>query len=71
MEVFECDKCGQEGACYLVTFPKDDGGTEVKEFIRCERHNTQFEKLKEDPSGEWRKRGRRAAFKKVDPKDIK
>ena len=47
LELFECDKCGNEGQRYSVTFPE---GTLVLD--RCETHAKKIEALR-DEVGEW------------------
>jgi pyruvate formate-lyase activating enzyme-like uncharacterized protein len=47
LELFECDKCGQEAKRYSVVF---DEGTLVLD--RCTQHARQLEKLREE-KGEW------------------
>ena len=47
LEVFECDKCGNEGQRYSVTFPE---GTLVMD--RCETHAKKLEALRNE-TGDW------------------
>ena len=47
LELFECDKCGNDAKRYSIVF---DEGTLVLD--RCELHGRQIEKLR-DEKGEW------------------
>jgi len=47
LEVFECDKCGNEGQRYSINYPE---GTLVMD--RCETHARKIEALR-DEVGEW------------------
>ena len=47
LELYDCDKCGNEGQRYSVTF---EDGTLVMD--RCETHARQLEKLRTEP-GQW------------------
>jgi len=60
LEVFECDKCGNEGTRYSVTFPE---GTLVLD--RCETHAKKIDALRNEV-GEWVATGSlgRNSFKK-------
>lgn len=65
LEVYECDKCGNEGTRYAITFP--DG---TKLLDRCEKHARAIEKLR-DEEGNWvQNRGSKATFHKSTLEDI-
>ena len=62
--VLECDKCSNEGAPYIIEYT--DGR---KEFILCDKHNAQFERLRNADYGVWKetpKKRPRKRFEKVD-----
>lgn len=71
--VLECDKCGAEISpdnVYPVTFPEG-----VKEFMLCDKHNTQILRLRDADYGTWKKaparRGRKRGINKVDLAEVK
>lgn len=47
LELFDCDKCGEEGRRYSVTY---EDGTLIMD--RCETHARPLEKLRTEP-GQW------------------
>lgn len=60
VELYECDKCGEDATRYQVVF---EDATLVLD--RCDRHNRMLEKLREE-KGEWvsNRTGTRQTFKK-------
>lgn len=66
--MLRCDRCSQEGHCYVVDF----GDEQVREFILCDKHSGPLEKLRLVEYGEWKtpKRPRKRGIQKIDPKDI-
>lgn len=67
LEVFECDKCGDEGQRYSVTFPD---GTLVMD--RCETHARKLDALRAE-QGEWVQLGAtgRQGFKKTSLSELR
>lgn len=68
VERLVCDRCGNEGTVYTVTF--DDEG--VKEFVLCEKHNGRLEQLRGLSYGTWhdKKPKRKRGIHKVKPEEI-
>lgn len=66
LELFECDKCGQEAKRYSVVFEE---GTLVLD--RCPAHAKKLEALR-DEVGEWlTPRPSRSAFHKSSPAELR
>ena len=66
--MLECDRCGNEGTAYTVTYD----GYGVKEFILCEKHSGPLERLKDLSYGTWRdpKPTRKRGIQKVDLSEV-
>lgn len=67
IEVFRCDKCGDSGDRYSITFPTN----ETLLLDLCKRHGEELERFRDVP-GEWiQAKGSKKRFQKSSLEDIR